>query len=246
MNIRELRSPQEYAPTAHIRYNVLYLTPFQQDWAVESRMIKWDERGREISTPRSSEIMDKRRLNQLQLFWQAQNFVLVARCKLDDSEVLFYENREDHQRLEAQSATTVPALLEVWICPNRDMAFKCVVPKALAFSVRSPDELAQKDIGYTELEVKERRGTVTAKVYWLNGQPSADVQTRWRPVIGRKVREYLQTNPGQSGNVFVKGILEDSLRQGEDARDLIMAKIDLAARLARLKAKGYQPMEENS
>ena len=243
MDVQELESPDDYAPTPSVRYNVLRVEQHPDGWKVQIHQLEWDQSGVASGEP-LDQVVNQRNLDVLKQIWNAQGFSPVARYHDDNLEVLYYENRADQQRLEAQTSLTLPASLEVWICPTHDMAFKCEIPKTLAFSVRSAEQLAQQGIAHTDLHVTERRGGLTAKVYWLNGQPSTDAQARWQPIIERKVRAYLQTSLSQSTRVFVKGIIEDSVRQGDDARDLIMAHVDFQARLAQLQALDYQPMAE--
>jgi hypothetical protein len=245
MDVQELQSPDDYMPTPSVRYNVLRVEPHADGWAVQSGEVRWDEYGIEFSAPPHDQVLDTKHLDRLKLIWHAQGFVLAAQYKSDAVEVSFYEHHADRQKVEAQSSAVLPQSLEVWICPNREMAFKCELPKTIAFSVRSAHDLKQHDIGATEVQVSEARGSITAKVYWLNGQPSDEAQARWEPVIQHKVREYVQSSLSQSSRVFVKGIIEDSVRQGKDARDLIVAGVDLKARLAQLKALDYQPMAKN-
>jgi len=245
MDVRELKSPDDYTPYPFIRYNVLRVEPHLESWRVQIREVQWDSSGSEIGEPRD-QVMDSKRLKLVKLLWQGQGFYPVAHYQDDQLEVVYYENRADQRQHEAETSTTLPASLEVWISPHTKagITFRCQVPQTIAFSLRSDEELAQQDIGHTEIEVSERRGSLPAKVYWVNGQPSADAQARWQPIIEGKVREYLKTSISQSTNVFVKGILEESVRQGDDARDLIMARVDLPARLAQLKTMDYQPMAE--
>jgi hypothetical protein len=265
MDVRELQSPDDFLPTPSIRYRVLMIRrlfpvlqgkkgesmtasfePSQDGrWTVSTREVGWDQTGSEVNLAEYQEKrLEPKAVDVTKQIWNSQGFSLVAHYHTDYLEVLYYENRADWQRLEAQTSLTLPPSLEVWICPTHDMTFKCAIPKTLAFSLRSADQLAQQGIAHTELHVTEWRGSLTAKVYWLNGQPSADAQTFWQPIIDRKVREYLQTSLSQSTHVFIKGILEDSVRQGTDARDLIVAGVDLQARLAQLHALDYQPISE--
>ena len=247
MDVRELTSPDDYTPTPSIRYRVMTVEPELdgEHWNVNSREVTWDEHGNALSAPPHDQVLTTDWLERTKLIWRSQRFVPVARAQIEAVEILFFENQEDRERLEAQTSLTLPASLEVWICPTRERSFKCQVPPAFGFSVRSAEELGRQDIGHTELEVSERRGSLTAKVYWMNGQPSREVEARWQPIIERKVREYLQNRLKQSLSTFMNGgLIEESVRLGDDVRDLIMAGVDRPAMMAQLKARDYQPMDD--
>ena len=248
MDVRELGAPEDYRPTPSIRYRVMQIEPEPdgEQWKVDSREVTWDEHGHEIGTEAHEQVLTTKWLEQTKLIWRAQGFIPVARTQLAQAEILFFENRDDQLRLEAQTSTLLPEWLEVWISPTRKQAFRCQVPPTFGFNLRSDEELARQGIGHTELQVSERRGSITAKVYWMNGQPSAEAEARWQPIIERKVREYLQKSirPQKLSSFMNGGMIEESLRLGDDVRDLIMAGVDRPAMMARLKAKNYQPMDD--
>jgi hypothetical protein len=243
MQPRDLATPDDFTPTPAVRCKVLTVMPDGDKQAAKVREIGWDADGRALETTRR-ETLTGEQLNRLKLLWQAQRFFPVARLKDSLSETLYYESQEDRQRPQAQESPTIPDELEVWIYPTNSMAFQCQIPRTIAFSARPPEDLLAKDIGYSELVVEERRGWLTARVFWMNGQPSAEAETRWQPVIVQRVRDYLAKYPQQSKTLIVRGILEDSIRLGDDYRDLVLAGVDLKARLDTLKAKDYAPMAD--